>query len=230
MEHAIPANSPGNPSFRKNPEEPSCTDIAIAGLEYLSRKRNGFFLFVEQGDIDWANHANDFEWMVSSVVDLHNAVDATIKWVDRPGDDIDWSNTLLIVTADHANSFMRFGDKKLGKGELPEYIAFDPLETKKAYVNGEIKYYANYHTNELVSFYAKGDGADKVFGKYEGAWYPGTRLIDNTHIFRAIADYTGVKYEYRLKPVGPDGKPLAATAGLLALLLISGMIVHSRRR
>jgi alkaline phosphatase len=124
---------------------------------------------------------------------------------------------------------MRFGDKKLGKGELPKYISFDAEEASRAYVNGEVRYYASYHTNELVCLYAKGDGAEQYFKKYEGAWYPGTRLIDNTQIFRVMADYTGVNYEYRLKPTGPDGKPLASAVSLAMLVICAGLFITRRR-
>ena len=74
----------------------------------------------EQGDIDWANHANDLPRMLGAMHSLDEAVRAVEAWVDEPGDDIDWDNTLLIVTADHATGLPRF-DSSLApaKGVLP---------------------------------------------------------------------------------------------------------------
>ena len=72
----------------------------------------------EQGDIDWANHANDFRRMIGTMKDVHDGVQAVIDFVNQPDDDIDWTNTLLIVTSDHSNSYMR-NQVKLEAGELP---------------------------------------------------------------------------------------------------------------
>ena len=73
---------------------------------------------VEQGDIDWATHAGDYAWMVGAVWDLDQAVRAIAAFVDRAGDDVTWDDTLVIVTADHANGHLRLGPSR-GKGVLP---------------------------------------------------------------------------------------------------------------
>ncbi len=40
----------------------------------------------EQGDIDWANHGNDFARMVGTIKDLHDGVQAVIDFVNQPDD------------------------------------------------------------------------------------------------------------------------------------------------
>ena len=96
-------DSPGRPAVvPATDENPSLAEATLAALDYLGRDPDGFFLVVEQGDIDWANHDNDFEAMIGSVADLDGAVRAALAFVDRPGDGLDWTNTALIVTADHA--------------------------------------------------------------------------------------------------------------------------------
>ncbi len=186
FEPPVPRNSPGAPQIdRATEENPLLNDVVVAALEILSRNEKGFFVLAEQGDIDWANHANNFSAMIGTVWDLNEAVRATVEFVDKPGDSVDWDNTLLIVTADHANSYMRMNPKKrLGPGELPEQICD---EKSCRYPDGKVKYYTSGHTNELVGIYAKGAGLE-IFEKYEGTWYPGTRLIDNTQIFAVIRD------------------------------------------
>ncbi|MCX8031597.1 MAG: alkaline phosphatase [Thermodesulfovibrionales bacterium] len=200
FEPPIPQDNPGSPNIqRATVENPLLKDSTIAALEVLSLDRDGFFLMVEQGDIDWANHANNYKWMIGTVWDLEEAVKEAIAFVNRPGDNIDWDNTILIVTSDHANSYMRLTeDKLLGKGDLPVQIGSD---YNWSYPDGEVTYRTNNHTNELTMLYSIGSKSNKLFKKYEGDWYPCTKIIDNTHIFNALADATDIPYSSLLKVV-----------------------------
>jgi len=200
FEPPVPTDSPGSPEVTSATiENPLLRDATIAALEVLSRDIDGFFLMVEQGDIDWANHANNYKWMIGTVWDLEEAVKAAVAFVDRPGDNIDWNNTILIVTSDHANSYMRLtGEPALGIGDLPQQIGRDYAWQ---YPDGEVTYSTNNHTNELVMLYSIGGKANKLFKSYEGEWYPCTRIIDNTHIFNVLAEATDI----------PDRSPLKVT-------------------
>jgi len=174
---------PLSPSIAKKSKlSPSLKDSVIAALTVLSSDPDGFILMAEQGDIDWANHNNDFQWMIGSVLSLNEAVKATVDFVDKPGDNIDWTNTLIIVTADHANGYLRFGKIPLKQGELPIRVK---SSDSFVYTESEIKYYLHDHTNEPVGLYAIGYGADLI-REYEGLWYKNTAIIDNTHIFRIL--------------------------------------------
>jgi alkaline phosphatase len=168
-----------------------------------------FFLMVEQGDIDWANHENDYKWMVGTTWELSKTVDAICRYIDgddkgenanatNTGDRMNWQNTLLIVTSDHGNSYMRLkrdesGAILLGKGELPTQTPTDagtgggqyPFKGNFSY-SDEVSYGSDYHTNELVMVYAKG-AATSILGSYQGTWYPKTNIIDNTQLFKAMA-------------------------------------------
>jgi alkaline phosphatase len=186
FEPPLPVHDPGHPAFTgASRENPTLAEAVWAALTVLSTDENGLFLLVEQGDLDWANHANDYAWMVGAVYDLDMAVQAATQFVDRDGDAVDWSNTLVIVTSDHANSYMRLdAEHRLGRGELP-----DDLSEYVTYGSGS-------HTNELVMLYARGGGVSETeagpFAPYEGAWYPSLRVIDNTHIFQVMADFLGI--------------------------------------
>ncbi len=189
FEPPVPADMPGKPSFSLNEENPQLSEMVKTTLHVLSGNSNGFFVMFEQGDIDWANHANDYQWMIGTVYDLNEAVKAAIDYVDKPGDDIDWSNTTIIVTSDHSNSYMRLNDdKKLGKGDLPAQVA---LGNGYAYPDGDVTYGSMNHTNEPVMLYALGSGA-RAFNKYEGTINKGTKLIDNTDIYRVVKEITGL--------------------------------------
>ena len=187
-------------------ENPLLKDATLAALEVLGRNRNGFFLMVEQGDIDWANHANDYRWMIGAMWDLDEAVRAAVDFVNRPGDDITWENTLLIVTSDHVTGAMRLNDgKRLGKGRLPGQspgLCPDKLSWCPGYPGGEVSYGSTGHINEPVSLYAMGESSlTKHLRQFEGNWYPCTPLIDNTQIFHAMAGAAGIPRPSPLKAV-----------------------------
>lgn len=197
FDYPVPANTPGSPAVtRGSNENPSLAEASKAALKVLSQNKNGFFLMVEQGDIDWANHANDFRSMVGGVYDLNETVKSIEAFIDQPGDNIDWSNTLVIVTSDHGNSYMRINAAKaLQKGQLPQQDANSaPVGSYTpafVYPSGEVSYASGAHTNEMTRVYAKGEGA-KLLGTFEGSWYPGTKIIDNTQIFKAMISFLGL--------------------------------------
>ncbi len=101
----------------------------------------------EQGDIDWSNHANGYENMVGGVYDLEQAVTTAETIVETGVNGMNWSNTLMIVTSDHSNSYMRL-QEELGKGNLPVEVVG---AGKSTYSAGDVTYSTTGHTNELVS-------------------------------------------------------------------------------
>lgn len=182
FESPIPSDTPGVPAVaRGSTENPLLKDAARAALRVLSQNPKGFFLMVEQGDIDWANHANDFARMIGCMWDLHEAVQAIVDFVDEPGDTVDWSNTTLLVTADHANSYLRL-EKPLGPGDLPTQLTSPSL----SYPDGDVSYGTGNHTGELVTLHARGYAADAV-ANY-ATHYPGLPIVDNTAIYQLTLD------------------------------------------
>lgn len=195
----VPENSPGAPRLaRPSAEDPTLKDATLAALTVLGPNPRGFFLMVEQGDIDWANHDNDFRSMIATVADLDEAVRGAIAYVDRPGDDIDWTNTVLVVTADHATGGLRLNPAKpLAAGALPEQVARTKEErpasasnSPYAYPGGEVSYSTIGHTNELVTLAVNGRAA-RLFLDYEGWWYPGP-IIDNTQVNAGLREALGL--------------------------------------
>jgi alkaline phosphatase len=189
FEPPLPQHSPGAPAIvRQTVENPLFEEAVVAALNVLSKDRDGFFAMFEQGDIDWANHANDYPWMIGTTWDLDRAVRAAIEFVRRPGDDIDWSNTMLVVTSDHSNSYMRLvrddqGHPLLGEGMLPNGLPG---------VYNWVTYGSTGHTNELVMLYVHGKGVSEI-AKRQGRWYHGTPIIDNTQLYEAMAEAAGIR-------------------------------------
>jgi alkaline phosphatase len=209
FEPPVPTNDGSGVVNRGSIENPLLKDATIAALKVLSQNQNGFFAMIEQGDVDWANHANDYQWMIGTMWDLDEAVKAAIEFVHQPGDDIHWGNTLIIVTSDHSNSYMRLSkEKRLGEGELPQQVGGSPCtynpgaNTCFSYPGEEVAYYTGDHTNELVSLYAFGGWSFmNHFKKFEGAWYPCTRIIDNTQLFHIMTEAVGVNKESPLNVI-----------------------------
>ncbi len=186
---------------RATRENPLLKDAVLAALTVLSRDPDGFFVMIEQGDIDWANHLNDFSRMVGTVWDLDAAVAAAVEFIDRPGDGIDWSNTLLIVTADHVTGGLRL-NTAMAAGELPGQAgSCGSGGAPCTYPGKEVAYGGTGHTNELVMLYARGAGPVLAeLALAEGRWYPGTRIIDNTQLFDLMARAAGIPHQSPLVP------------------------------
>lgn len=185
-----PVHRPGSPGFNESEEDPSLAEAALAALTVLSSDPDGFFLLIEQGDLDWANHYNDYHHMLGAMWSLECAVAEVLRFVEMPDDSIDWSNTLVMITADHATGMLRIPDHKvLSKGYLPA-MKGKPYHYK--YPGGEVTWGTTDHTNELVTFYAIGDTAI-IVENYVGKIYQGLRIIDNTDINKIMLEATGLK-------------------------------------
>ena len=81
-------------------ENPVLADMATAALDVLGTNEKGFWLMVEAGDVDWANHNNNIDDSIGAVFSGDSAFDAITTWVEKNSS---WNDTLLIVTADHGH-------------------------------------------------------------------------------------------------------------------------------
>lgn len=81
-------------------ENPTLTDMTRAALRVLSAQETPFWLMVESGDVDWANHANNLDASIGAVNSGDAAVRAITDWVEKHSN---WEESLLIVTADHGH-------------------------------------------------------------------------------------------------------------------------------
>jgi alkaline phosphatase len=83
-------------------ENPHLSDIALAALTVLSQNPNGFWLMIEAGDVDWANHDDNIDSSVGAIFDGDDAFQAVTDWIEHHGG---WQDTVLVVTADHGHYF-----------------------------------------------------------------------------------------------------------------------------
>lgn len=157
-----------------NQNVPSLAEMATGALNVLDNNKNGFFLMIEGGAIDWAGHANQSGRLIEEEVDFNKAVEAVNQWVTENSN---WGETLLIVTGDHETGYLT------GPSSNNEW---KPVVNNGAGNMPGMQWNSGNHTNSLIPLFAKGDAArllkkyadetDEVRGNY----------IDNTEIPKAI--------------------------------------------
>lgn len=96
--------------------EPSLADMTAKAIEILSQNENGFYLEIESGRVDHANHATNAK---RAMIDGKAFADA-IALADEMTDDAD---TLIIVTADHEHAIAMNG--YCGRGTPIDGLCFD---------------------------------------------------------------------------------------------------------
>jgi alkaline phosphatase len=84
-------------------ENPTLAEMTRAALTVLMTNTNGFWLMVEAGDVDWANHSNNIDSAIGAVLSGDEALRAITDWAEE--NDL-WDDTVVIVTADHGHYFV----------------------------------------------------------------------------------------------------------------------------
>ncbi|WP_341663739.1 alkaline phosphatase [Vibrio sp.] len=82
--------------------QPSLKEMTAKAIELLSKDKDGFFLMVEGGQIDFAGHSNDAGTMLHEMLKFDEAVDEVYQWAKNRKD------TVIIVTADHETGSFGF--------------------------------------------------------------------------------------------------------------------------
>lgn len=108
-------------------------EITRAGISFLTnQQKDGFFLMVEGGMIDYACHRNDIGTAINEVLDMDRAIKVAYEFYSQHPDE-----TAIIVTADHET-----GGLVMGKG--PYELHTDLLRFQKM-----SKPELQWHLNEL---------------------------------------------------------------------------------
>lgn len=98
--------------------EPSLAEMTSKAIDILSQNENGYFLAIESGRVDHAHHAGNAARAFEDGAAFNEAVKAALAKVDL-------SNTLVIVTADHAHTITLSGYARLGNPILGLSLAKD---------------------------------------------------------------------------------------------------------
>ncbi|RLT02825.1 MAG: alkaline phosphatase [Planctomycetota bacterium] len=81
-------------------ENPTLAEMTTAALTVLGRDQKPFWIMVESGDVDWANHDNNIDTSIGAVNTGDDAVKVITQWVESHSN---WHESLLILTADHGH-------------------------------------------------------------------------------------------------------------------------------
>ena len=113
------------------PTEPSLAEMTGKAIEILSRKEEGFFLFVEGSKVDWASHANDPMGVISDILAFDDAARIALDFARKDG------NTLVLIFSDHDTGGLSIGSKQSDKtySSTPYEALVAPL--KRARLTGE---------------------------------------------------------------------------------------------
>lgn len=175
-----------------NPNLPSLATMVRGALRALSADSDGFYLAIEGGAVDWANHSNQAARMVEEQVDFLRAVETVVQWVETYSR---WDETLVIITADHETGLIW--------GPQSDRIAYQPIEDRGEENLPGLKYNSTGHSNSLVPLYARGPGSQRLAALVDGQdptaaakWGFSGQYVDNTDIFivcRAALDPEAAK-------------------------------------
>ncbi len=84
------------------------SDITRAAINFLMKKqqagKDGFFLMVEGGKIDWACHPNEAATFIHEVIDMDEAVQVAFEFYQQHPDE-----TLIVISADHETGGLVMG-------------------------------------------------------------------------------------------------------------------------
>jgi alkaline phosphatase len=90
--------------------EPSLAEMALKAVSILQKNPKGYFLMVEGGRIDHAEHETNMVRAMNETVAFDNAIKATLDKVRET--DPTLANTLIVVTADHDHTLVLNGYAK----------------------------------------------------------------------------------------------------------------------
>ena len=169
----------------------SLRDYVKKGIEVLDNK-NGFFMMVEGGKIDWACHANDARSTIADTLALSEAVKEAVDFYNKHP-----KETLILVTADHET-----GGLTIGFAGTDYNLFFNTLKSQKiSYAKFDSDYVSSYKKNK-TSF----DDVMKDVTELFGLKVPGSDGKNNNGgLVLTDYEYSRIKKAYE-KTLSPSKK------------------------
>jgi len=168
----------------RNPGLPTLDLMTRGAINVLAQNPNGFFVMVEGGAIDWAGHNNHLGRLIEEQLEFDDAVSSVIDWIEDPANDADWTNTLVIVTADHETGFLS-GPDTLAT-QIRTGIWGTSAVTGSAGALPAHLWNSTNHTNSLVPLFAKGAGADALMAQADDYDPVRGRFLDNAEVGQVL--------------------------------------------
>jgi alkaline phosphatase len=173
---------------------PTLKEFTQAALDVLEGDRDGFWLMVEGGDIDWSAHGNDMDNLLGNLKDFDESVAVVQQWISNHGG---FEENLLIVTADHdhyltlTNNFPELLADALLTGQGGAELTTADVAAAGHFWGSQatIKNGWSTHTTRPVPVYFQGADSE-IINTFEGSGYKVDghqvagvdTLIDQTHL------------------------------------------------
>jgi alkaline phosphatase len=183
---AMPATEAPNTIVRRA-DVPSLRTMVLGALNILDNDPDGMFLMIEGGAVDRAMHSRNLGRMIEEKIEFDDAVAAVSAYLDANASGNNWSNTLVIVTADHDH--MLFGPDS-------DTVPFQPLQDNGAGRVPGYRWQHNAHSNQLVPLFARGPGANLIptcadqrdsYKDSQGRTFGRGAYLDQTEIFSIMS-------------------------------------------
>jgi alkaline phosphatase len=160
---------------------PTLADMTLAAINVLDDNKEGFFLMVEAGAIDWASHSNQPDRLIEEQNDFNEAVRAAVNWVTRRSS---WRDTVIVVTGDHETGYLcgPGSGAKGGKSVWNEVTDNGPLTLPG------MEFHSTGHTNSLIPLFARGAGSADLIGRATGTDPRRGRYLDNADLGKFLIE------------------------------------------
>jgi len=155
---------------------PSLAAMTEKAIELLSANKKGFFLQAEGASIDKSDHDFNPCRQIGETVEFDKAVQKALDFARKDG------NTLVIVTADHAQASQLIGNDNVAPGLTQTLITADGAPMTMSYATSEGSWQK--HTGTQVRIAAYGPQAANVLG-----------LTDQEDLFYTISHALDLKQE-----------------------------------
>jgi len=109
-------------------ENPTLAEMSTAALDVLAENPQGFWLMVEAGDVDWANHDDNLDSSIGAVFSGDDAFRAITEWIEARNC---WDQTALIVTADHGHMLVLDDPEAIAAAGLADRQGDDDSQNAK---------------------------------------------------------------------------------------------------
>lgn len=152
------------------------TEAALNVLTNASDE--GLFLMVEGGAIDWASHGNSLNRLIEEQIAFNETIETVVDWVESESS---WSETLVVVTADHETGYLTGADSD---------PAWAPIEGEEGELP-DVSWHTGGHTNGLVPVYAQGAGASRILSYATEEDPVHGPYLENIDIAETVFDYWG---------------------------------------
>ena len=129
---------------------PTTTEMAKLAISRLEKNQEGFFVMIEESQVDWGGHSNSAEYIQGEMASLNDLVNYCLDYQETHPD------VLVVLTADH---------------ECGGVAVHDGQDS-----NLDIRFTSDYHSANFVPIWSTGPGSE-VFDAFMDNTEIGKQLI-----------------------------------------------------